>query len=106
MKNYLILIVALLILSSCTKSNLNPQCWGGCKDATFFYAPCSGITGYLVFKDKPNDTIMITKDIPKRFKTDKIDVFAKIKEVETPIITANCDVKGLKFAEIKCIKRK
>jgi hypothetical protein len=104
MNNYLILISIWLTLSSCTKTSISPQCWGDCKEATFFYAPCSGITGYLVFKDDPNDTLMITKIIPKKFRTDKIDVCVKVKEVESPIITANCNIKGVNFAKIKCIK--
>jgi hypothetical protein len=105
MNNYLILISVCLTFSSCTKSNINPRCWGDCKEATFFHAPCSAITGYLVIKDNPNDTLMITNSIPKKFRTAKIDVCVKVKEVEAPIITGNCNIRGVKYAKIKCIKK-
>lgn len=104
MSKFCITISIWFLFSCCTKTSVNPQCWGDCRDATFFYAPCSAITGYLVFKDNPNDTLMITESIPKKFKVDRIEVSVKVKEIDSPIITANCNIKGDNFAKIVCVK--
>jgi hypothetical protein len=105
MKHFLILISISGAFLSCTKTSISPQCWGNnCKEATFFYAPCSSINGYLVFKDAPNDTLLVIKSIPKKFRVDKIDVCVNVKEEESEIVSGNCDMKGTNFVKIRCVK--
>lgn len=105
MKYFLILIGISGAFLSCTKTSINPQCWGNnCKEATFFYQPCSIIKGRLVFKDAPNETLLVIKSIPNKFRVDKIDVCVNVKQVELGIITSNCDTKASGVVKIRCVK--
>ncbi len=103
-KILLILLISGVGYYSCKKSDLSPNCWGECKDATFSYRGhrCATITGVITFEDGKS---YVTQDrIPVEFRKDNIKVCIRYKDVQGTYLTADCETHDV--IKIKCIQKR
>ncbi len=106
-KNIYFLLIFFLISGlgyySCKKSEISPNCWGKCKDATFYYrGNCASITGVVRFED---EKYYVTQDrIPEEFRKDSIKVCIRYKNLGSKILTSDCEMGEV--LKIKCIQKK
>ncbi|NPA33682.1 MAG: hypothetical protein GXO48_01980 [Chlorobi bacterium] len=103
---FVMAIVALLSISSCKKSALNPCCWGKLEDALLVVPGPTICVPYIILKST-GERYVINNDIPKEFKEqvgDSIPVKVKYKLVEGSVRVPPCGTE--KEAKVLCIKKR